>query len=176
MQLGNAASIHPSLAPTYLELAALGGDQALYDKYMDRTRKAGQGRRYPYRDALVYFSDPALQKRTLDYAMSPEVRTQDSPAMIGDLIARPASARQAWDFTKANWEALQKTGVFQGLPQIVGATASFCDEAARDDVRSFFESHPNPALSRQVRQALESIDRCIRTRNQQRPNLAAFLH
>jgi aminopeptidase N len=169
-------AMDPSLATTYLQLAALNGDQALYDKYLEQMKRANQGRQAQYRGALAYFSDPAFQKRTMDYAMSPEVRSQDLPYFIGGLLARPSSSHAAWVFVKANWDALQKTlGVFQGLPAIVDSTASFCDQPTRDDVQAFFQAHPIKAVDRQARQSLETIDRCIQTRNQQSERLSAFL-
>jgi aminopeptidase N len=175
MQLANAGTIDPSLEGTFLELAAINGDETLYNNYRDRMRHANQGRQSQYRGALTYFSDPVLQKRTLDYAMSTEVRSQDLPRIIAGLLTRPSSSHNTWDFVKANWDALQRTGIFQGVPAIVESTASFCDEPTRDDVARFFEAHQSRALERQVRQSLETIDRCIQLRNQQKQNLTAFL-
>jgi aminopeptidase N len=176
MQLGDAGAMDTSLASTYLQLAAIDGDAALFDKYLDQIKSARQGRQSEYRSALSYFTDPALQKRTLEYALSPDVRSQDLPAIIGGMMVRPSSAHDTWSFVKTNWDALQKTlGVFQGLPGIVGATGSFCDEPTRRDVQNFFEAHPIKALDRQTRQSLETIDRCIQTRSRQGSNLTAFL-
>jgi aminopeptidase N len=175
MQLGNAAEMDPSLSPTYLQLAALTGGEELYDKLIDRMKRASQGRQYQYRNALTYFTDPALQKRTLEFALSPEIRAQDLPGVISGLIARPSSSHEAWEFVKANWDALQKTGVFQGLPTIVNATANFCDQPTRDDVQRFIQSHSMRGIQRQSGQALETIDRCIATREQQKNNLSVFL-
>src|SRR5205814_895557 len=146
-----------------------------YNHYLDRMRHANQGRQSQYRSALTYFSDPSLQKRTLDYAMSTEVRSQDLPRIIAGLLTRPSSSHDTWNFVKANWDALQRTGVFQGVPAIVESTTSFCDEATRNDVASFFETHERKALDRHVRQSLETIDRCIQLRTQQKQNLTAFL-
>jgi aminopeptidase N/puromycin-sensitive aminopeptidase len=176
MQLANAGAIDPSLSSTYLRLAAVNGDQGLYDKYVEQMKRASQGGQYQYRDALTYFSDPALQKRTLQFAMSPEVRSQDLPGLLGGLMTRSRSSHDAWDFVKSNWDSLQKMlGVFQGLPTLVESTSSFCDQSTRDDVQRFFEAHPMTALERHERQSLETIDRCIQTRTQQGQSLTAFL-
>jgi puromycin-sensitive aminopeptidase len=174
-QLLNAGDMDPSLATTYLELAAINGDQALYDKYVAQMQRATRGRQSPYRGALAFFSNPALRTRTLEFALSPDVRSQDLPSLIGGLLVRPASRRDAWEFVKTNWDALQKTGVFQGLPVVVDSTAAFCDQPMRDDVQRFFEAHPARALTRNIEQSLETIDRCIRTKNQQGANLTAYL-
>ena len=43
------------------------------------------------------------------------------------------------------------------------------------EYRSEQPAHPARAFERNIRQSLETIDRCIQTRNQQGQNLAAFL-
>jgi hypothetical protein len=107
--------------------------------------------------------------------MSPDVRSQDRPGLIAGLLLRPPSARDTWNAVKTNWDALQTTGIFQGLPTIVNATTSFCDQPMRDDVSQFFQAHPARALDRNIRQSLEIIERCIRTKSQQGQNLTAYL-
>jgi aminopeptidase N len=175
MQLANAGPMDPSLSGTYLQLAAINGDQALYDKYMAQMKRTPQGRQLQYRNALTYFGDPGMRKQTLEFAMSPEVRSQDLPGLLSGLLLRPASARDTWEFIKTNWDALQRTGIFQGLPAIVNGTTSFCDQPMHDDVMQFFQAHPATAIERNIRQSLKTIDRCIRTKEQQGQNLSAFL-
>jgi aminopeptidase N len=175
MQLGNAGDIDPSLVGTYLDLAALNGDASLYDKYLDRIKRAGHGVQAEYRQALPYFAEPALQKRTLEYATSSEIRTQDSPRLVAGLLTRPWSSHGAWEYVRQNWDSIQRSlGVFQGLPQIAGGTSSFCDQPTRNDVQQFFDAHRIRAIDLPVRQALETIDRCIRTKNQQQQNVSLF--
>jgi hypothetical protein len=178
MQLANAGNIDPSLASTYLQLAAVDGDQALYDNYFDQMKRATQGRQFQYRNALTYFSDPAMQQRTMDFATSSDTRTQDAPQILGSLFARPWASHGTWEYLKVNWTALEgrlAPIVFQGLPAVVGATNNFCDAATRDDISRFFEAHYTRGIDRPLRQSLETIDRCIQTRNQQAANLTAFL-
>jgi hypothetical protein len=66
-------------------------------------------------------------------------------------------------------------GVFQGLPMIVGSTSVFCNVESRNGVDQFFRQNPIRGTERSARQALETIDRCIATRNAQSESLAAFL-
>jgi aminopeptidase N len=170
-------SINPSLFETALRLAAINGDAQLYDRYVAATRGQNpRAQQVAFRDALAYFSDPSLRQRTLEYATSSDVRSQDAPDIIGALMRRPVAAAATWAHVKNNWALIERTlGVFQGLTQIVGATQSFCDPAARDDVARFFESRRIRGTERAARQALETIDRCIATREQQSKNLTEFL-
>ena len=52
-------------------------------------------------EALTYARDPALVKATLAYALSPEVRAQDTPSVILGVAQRGgASLQAAWAFLR----------------------------------------------------------------------------
>ena len=117
--IANPASLPGTLAGSVLRMAALGGDAALYDAYAAQLRKlSAQPEEYfRFFKALTWFRDPALTKRTLEFAMSPEVRTQDTGTLLAGLIARPWSRDMAWNFVRSQWPTLmQKLGTFQGIP------------------------------------------------------------
>jgi len=176
--LDEGTALDPGLATTLLHLAAINGDAPLYEKYVTRMTGGGKSRdeQIRFRNSLAYFSDPALRKRTLDYATSTDVRTQDAPDIISALMARPWAAQSTWQHIKTNWgKLLKQLGVFQGLPTVVGSTYSFCDVASRNDVEQFLNQNPINGTERIARQALETIDRCIATKDRQSHNLTEFL-
>ena len=171
------ATLNPAVAETALELAAINGDTALYERYLssmkDSSRRDAEA---VYRTALTHFADGALIKRTLDYASSSDVRTQDAPEILGQVMARPSATAATWAHIKSNWTTIEKSlGVFQGLPTIVGATRHFCDRASREDVVQFFSLHKVRGTERTLEQSLETIDRCIATKDKQSSSLAEFL-
>jgi aminopeptidase N len=174
--LETSAALDPTTAGTLLQLAAIDGDASLYEQYVGRLAGSSSREQIDFRNALAYFTDPVLQRRVLAYATSAEVRSQDAPDIIVELMQRPWSSRAAWEHVKQNWSALQQSlGVFQGLPQIVRSTQFFCDTASRDDVERFLADHAIRGTERAARQALEIVDRCIATRNEQAKSLAEFL-
>jgi aminopeptidase N len=129
-----------------------------------------------FRSSLPFFSQPALTSRTFAYAMSRNVRSQDAPYLIGQMIAKPWSTARAWDDVKRNWTTLEKSlGVFQGIPALVGATRHFCDAEARADVEQFFRTRTVRGTERVLAQSLEAIDRCIDTKADQAESLRSFL-
>ncbi|OFW01992.1 MAG: hypothetical protein A3I61_00535 [Acidobacteria bacterium RIFCSPLOWO2_02_FULL_68_18] len=176
--IADPTSLAATLAPAVLRVAATGGDAALYDQYEAQLgRLASQPEQY-YRffGALSWFERPALVERTLAFALSDRVRTQDTGQLIAGLLARPASRQAAWRFVQANWPTLTRTlGTFQGIPAIVGATGSFCSAADAEEVRQFFARNPVPAAERSVGQALERIENCVALRARQSPALTAWL-
>jgi aminopeptidase N len=172
------ASLSPTLAPTVLKVAALSGDRALYELYVGQLDKlqAQPEEFYRFFNALPWFTDPALVQRTLEYAMSPEVRSQDTPMLIGNLLASPWGRDTAWAFTKAQWKPMsEKLGVFQGLPQIASAVGGFCTTASAAELRTFFARNPLPSSARTLQQALERVDNCAAMTARQSPVLARWL-
>ena len=174
----NPASVPPTLVSTVLNVAAYGGDAMLYELYMAQLPKlTGKPEEY-YRffNALASFRDPALVQRTLRFAVSPDVRTQDTSTLIGGLFGRASSQDAAWTFVKENWDTLTKTlGVFQGIPRIAGAVGGFCTREKRTEVEQFFKDHPVPAAERTLRQAFERIDSCIAVKDRQAAAAASWL-
>jgi aminopeptidase N len=162
--IADPRSLSPTLVQTALQTAAVSGDRALYDQYVAQLSKPGIQPEEYYRffNSLSSFRDPALVQRTLEFAMSDAVRSQDTGTLIAGLISRPASREAAWAFTKREWRALtQKLGTFQGIPGIVSSLGSFCAADRAADVRQFFGSNPVKSSERALQQALERIEACV---------------
>ena len=176
--LTDSASLSGTLAPVVLRVAAASGDATLYDRYFSKlvTLAATPEDYYRFFNALPAFGHPELVQRTLTFALSSDVRTQDTASLLAGLMARPASRDAAWAFIKAQWPALtQKLGTFQGIPAIVGSVGGFCSAERAEDVRQFFERNPAPSSQRTLRQALERIDNCTALREAQSVAFGAWL-
>jgi aminopeptidase N len=176
--LKDSRSLPATIAPTILQVAALDGDHALYEEYLGKLKMlAAQPQEY-YRflNALPWFRDPALTRRTLEYALSPAVRTQDTGAMVGDLMIKPWSREMSWTFVQTNWQTIVKTlGEFQGIPSIVESLGQFCSAARAHEIRSFFEKHPVPSSQRGIQQSIERIESCAALKERQAAPLASWV-
>jgi aminopeptidase N len=171
-------SLPPSLVPALLQVAAVGGDRVLYDRYVAQldTLAANPEEYYRYFNALPAFSDPALVKRTLEFALTPAVRTQDTATLIGGLLARPSSRDAAWEFTRTQWATIvQKLGTFQGIPGILSALGNFCSTDRATEIRGFFKANPVPSAERTLQQALERVENCAALDARQSPAFATWL-
>ena len=174
--LDNPASVDRELARSAFRLAALTGDQAFYDKLLAGLKNAKSPEEYYISlFTLPQFGDPKLLQRTLDYAISPEVRSQDALGLISSVMSNPDGERLAWDFVLAHWDAVQKAGGVFASAEVVGATDSFCDAHMRDQVVDFFAAHKIEAAERTYRQSIERINNCIDLKSQQEPQLASWL-
>ena len=176
--MADRQSLPGTLAPDVLRVAAVGGDANLYDRYVAQVQKlaAEPEEYYRFFGALPWFRDPALITRTLAFAVSPSVRTQDTGTLIANLITRPWSQQTAWEFTKAQWPALiKKLGTFQGIPTIISSLGSMCSTEKAADVRQFFAKNPVPSAERTLQQAIERIDVCAALAQRQSAPMAEWV-
>ncbi len=174
--MADLSSVNRDLAGSAFGLAALNGDEVFYDALMTALKNPKSPEEYYlYLFTLPQFTDPKLVQRTLDYAISPDVRSQDALGVISSVMGSPEGQKQAWDFVLAHWEAVQKAGGPFASAQIVGATSSFCDAHMRDQVTDFYAAHKIAAAERTYRQAIERINNCVDLKAQQQSQLASWL-
>ncbi len=174
--LADPNSVNHEMATAALAASASMGDEALYDKIMADLKNAKTPELY-FRDVFILgrFRDPKLIERTLQFAISPEVRSQDSPYLISSIMQRPPAEKLAWSFVQEHWSNIEKLGGPYAAAALVQGTGSFCDAGMRDEVKAFFDSHPAPGAARSVKQVMERMNYCIEMRTQQQAPLASWL-
>jgi aminopeptidase N len=174
--LADPASVDQEIAGSAFGLAALNGDPEFYDKVMAATKAPKSPEEYyMYFYTLPQFSDPKLLAKTLDYAVSPDVRSQDALGLVTSVLGNPAGQKLAWDFIQSHWDEIAKAGGPFASAQVVGATSGFCDVGMRDQVTTFFAAHKIEAAERTYKQAIERINNCIDLKSQQESQLASWL-
>ncbi len=175
--LQDPASIDSTVAFTAFALAAQNGDATLYDKLMAKMQANGTSLEnyYLYFQTLSKFRDPKLLERTLQYALSPSVRSQDTLGMIAAVMRNPVGGKPAWNFVRTHWPEIDKVGGGFTSAEVVGATNAYCDSSMHDQVQDFFSSHKVPTAERTLKQSLESIHNCADLRSRQTPELSQWL-
>ena len=112
----------------------------------------------------------------MEYALGPEVRSQDTKLLIATSSATTRPRDIAWEMLQERWSDVQKkTGEFGGNTVIVGALAAFCDAQQADEIKTFFAAHPVPDAERTLAQSLERINSCATFASRQSPKLAAWI-
>src|SRR5271165_4408513 len=174
--LVDPSSVDHELAGGAFRLAALSGGPDFYDKVMANLKDAKSPEIY-YNDlfTLAEFSDPKLLQRTLEFAISPDVRSQDALQLVGAVMENPAGQNLAWDFVRQHWPEMEKAGGPFASAEVVQATSVFCDATTRDQVTEFFAAHKVAAAERSYKQSIERINSCIDLKSQQEPQLASWL-
>jgi aminopeptidase N len=169
--------IDPTLLNRIVGAAAIGGDASLYDRYLASSKQASDPEEhYRYLYALADFGDPALVRRTMDYIVGPEVRSQDAALFLSRLLANPDARHLAWELLQARWDDLQKkTGQVFGSPFLISALGQFCDTKTRSEIERFFATHKVPEAERTLQQALERMSSCVELAAAQSPKLGEWL-
>jgi aminopeptidase N/puromycin-sensitive aminopeptidase len=174
--LQNPDSVESALAGSALAITAANGDSVLYDKLMAGTKTAKTPELYySYLFSLSSFSDPQLLQRTLDYAISSDVRSQDTLGLLGAVMGNPAGQRLAWDFVRSRWADIEKVGGPFASAAVVNSAGGFCDAGMRNEVNEFFSAHKVAAAERSFKQSMERIHNCVDLKSQQSDQLAAWL-
>jgi aminopeptidase N len=174
--LDNPASVDLEMAGSAFGLAALNGDSGFYDRVIAALKNPKSPEEYyMYLFTLPQFGDQKLLQRTLEFAISPEVRSQDALGVITGVMGNPAGQQLAWDFVRQHWTDVEKTGGPFASAQVVAATSGFCDAGSRDQVTEFFSAHKVAAAERTYKQSIERINNCVDLKTQQESLLASWL-
>jgi aminopeptidase N len=168
--------LDPILADSALAVTVADGDAALYEKVLAASKDPSDpGLQSDALRTLAYFRDPALVTRTLDYAVSGQVRNQDSWVPMAILLSARDTRDQTWDYIQQNWDKVHAQLTTASGARIVSAAGSFCSVARRDEVANFFATHKVDAAQRTLAKAIDNINDCVQLRDEQEPNLRQWL-
>lgn len=172
-----SAGLPTELLDAYVGLAALDGDARLHEHYRNRAESAPTPEdRYRYLFALTGFRSEALALKTMDYALSANVRGQDRALLIGRLLANPTARHVIWPQIQERWhEIVGQLGSFGGAGIIVDALGNFCTTDRAKEVRTFLAAHLLPGLDARVEQTTGTIEQCAALVEGQRAALAAAI-
>jgi aminopeptidase N len=169
-------NLDPALIDSAIVIAATNGDEAFYEKILGASKNPSDPALQS--DSLItlaHFYDPALVTRTLDYASSGEVRNQDSWRIFSVLLTQRATRDQAWAYIQQHWDKVRAQFTTNSGVRVVASTGSFCTTQYRNEVATFFDTHPVDASARTLVKSIDSINACIRFRSTQEPSLHQWL-
>ena len=108
---------------------------------------------------LCGFQTKDMLIRTLDFAMTDAVRSQNVHIPIVKIASNPHGRLVLWPWLKKNWEKLdRKAG--RGNPlfnRIISSISSVADITMESEIKDFFTAHPIPGTERSQEQTLERI-------------------
>jgi aminopeptidase N len=157
----NPKKIPSDIRGTVYALAASYGNSATHSKliklYIESPMQEEKDR---IARALASFKQANLLKRTLSFAISKNVRSQDSPFIVVMVLRNNAGTEIGWEFVKKHWAVFLKrygTGGLQMIARLVSALDGFKSSSYAGDVGKFFKTHKAPGAERTIRQVLEKI-------------------
>jgi aminopeptidase N len=170
------ASIDSNLLPAAVGILAYIGDKARYDEFFDLYKKAGTPQEEQrFLGALTSFRDKDLLDRSIKLMLSEHVRTQDAPYIFAALLRNEVCGEAAWDFMRANWEALIKAFPENGVVRMIGGCDSLDTAELAAEVKSFFEKNQVKSGDMATAQMLEQLGVNVRLRQTESPKLSAHL-
>ena len=172
--LDDRTAVDPDLLRPVVGIVARTGGPAEYDVFLDRMRHPATPQeeiRYLY--ALAGFRDRGLVRRTLDLALSDEVRTQNAPFLVNALLGNPTAGDLTWSWIKERWTTLTERFPDNTHARMVEYATTLPPGLAAD-VRSFLEAHPVKSGHQTVVQVLERLDVNAAFRRREADRLAAI--
>ena len=166
----------PELAAAAVAAVASVGTDDEFDNYVARFRSADTPQlRQRYMFALAEFPTEEQIRRTIDLALSDDVKSQDAPFLLNRCIANRQNGSMAWENVRRQWPHLLERFPDNTIVRMVGSLTTLTTPHLVADVRSFFAEHPIPQGAKTLEQLLErqQVNADLRAREAE-PLAAAF--
>jgi puromycin-sensitive aminopeptidase len=170
-------STDPELAAVAAIAVASVGTDADYADYLERFRNAPTPQlRMRYLFALADFPTEQQIRRTIDMALSEEVKTQDAPFLLNRCIANRHNGTMAWEQVRRQWNDLLERFPDNTIVRMVGSITMLTTPHVVADVQGFFAEHPIPQATKTLEQLLERqrVNAALRAREEE-PLTSALL-
>ncbi len=109
--------------------------------------------------AMALFKDKKLLQKTLQFAISSDVRSQDAVNVIAQVANNPQGLNLTWAFIAKNWPILQKryAGMHFMFSRLIKSLSNFSKIKFAKEIENFFAKNPVPEAKRSLAQTLEQI-------------------
>ncbi len=170
--------LDPDLRNVVYNLAAENGGETEFNQFLDLHQKTNlQHEKDRLARAMGLFKDKSLLKKTLDFAISEDVRSQDSIYIILALWStNPIGRKLAWEFVKEHWPLLkERYSGGHSLSILLSGAGHFTNTNDAKDVEVFFKKNPTPEAARTITQSLEKINSSAAWLSRDKNKIAKFL-
>jgi puromycin-sensitive aminopeptidase len=167
--------VDAALAAAAVAVVAATGDGDDYERFLARSKDAPTPQeqlRYLY--ALADFRQSDLMDRTLDRALSDDVRTQNAPFLLARAMTNRDFGDRAWRFVKERWEEVNRRLPPNTIIYLADGARYLTTPEHEADVQAFFEEHDIPQARKMLKQVLERQRTNVSFRRRVEPQLAAF--
>ncbi|KAF1836744.1 hypothetical protein BDW02DRAFT_566686 [Decorospora gaudefroyi] len=158
---GNKSAIHPNIRGSVYAVVLANGGKEEYEAIVNETRTATTSdERNSALRSLGRAKSPELIQRTLDMALSTEVKGQDIYLPISALRSHPEGCQALWTWVKDNWADLEKRlpPSLSMLSSVVSiTTSSFTHREHVEDIEAFFKSKSTKGFDMALSQSIDAI-------------------
>jgi puromycin-sensitive aminopeptidase len=169
-------STDPELAAAAAVAVASIGTDGDFEDYLHRFRTAPTPQlRLRFMFALAEFPTDEQIRRTIDLALSDDVKTQDAPFLLNRCIANRQNGAMAWESVRRQWPELVARFPNNTIVRMVSSITTLTTPHLVADVQGFFAEHPIPQAAKTLQQLLERQGINAELRARQGQPLAAAL-
>jgi puromycin-sensitive aminopeptidase len=156
-------SIDPELVAAATSIVASTADAATFERLVDGFRNGATPQdQLRHLFALAEVDTEELLLRTCEFAMSPEVKTQNAPFLLRQCIGNRGHGSAAWRFVRQHWDEANVRFPSNTIVRMVDSVKLLTDPSVAADVQAFFSEHP-------IEQAAKTLDQIL---ERQRVNVA----
>jgi puromycin-sensitive aminopeptidase len=154
----DARAVDRNLIPALAAIVSHTGGGPDYENFVRRFKNAAtpqEETRYLF--ALANFRREELVDRTLQLTINGEVRTQNAPYLMRNILLNKDARERAWGFMKANWESMLRLYPDNSIPRMCEGIIGLATAELAADVEDFFGKHPVKQGAKQMDQHLERL-------------------
>jgi puromycin-sensitive aminopeptidase len=157
-------------------ILAHAGDQARYDEYVDRFRKAATPQKEQrYLQALALFQPAALVERTLTSTLDGTIRTQDAPSVLRALLMSVHGRGLAWPFVQSHWEEMNKLYPTNGIRRLLEGITGLATPELEQQVQAFVAAKKVDLGGKTLAQYFEQLRIVVSLGRREGGNLRGYL-
>ena len=141
----DSTSVEANVAAAVVRATAATAGAAEIDTIIERFQNGDTPQeelRFLY--ALAEVRDPEQMARVLELAMTPAVRTQNAPFLIGSCIANRDNGALAWKLVHERWDEMNERFPSNSIVRMLSGIRSVNDPALAADIEAFTAEHPVP--------------------------------
>jgi len=170
----SASSVPSGIALEAMRVTALNDDGSRYDQYQKAYLDSTSERQKSNILSAIYFDNPDVVAKHLDFSISPAVPAGDATRGIYAFAGLLEDPMPVYDWLEENLDAFKaKIPAFYHpmLPQVVGNT---CSPIGLKSLHKFFAER-DEIFTESLAKAVESAESCIARRERHAANLQQFL-
>ncbi|MFZ4718843.1 MAG: M1 family metallopeptidase [Ilumatobacteraceae bacterium] len=161
----------PELVATAVQAVAANGTDDDYERYLTAFRDAATPQeqlRYMY--ALAEFPEAHQVMRSVEFAFSGEVKSQNAPFLLHRCVANRWHGVAAWEQVRQRWDEANERFPANTIVRMVDSVRLLTRPEVAADVQSFFAEHPIPQGAKSLDQILERqrVNTALQAREQDR--------
>jgi puromycin-sensitive aminopeptidase len=174
--LAEAEHADPELLAAATTTVAAHGDHDDYERFLAGFRTAATPQeqlRNLY--ALADFDEIDLFQRTLELALSGEVKTQNAPFLLNRCIGNRVNGPAGWRFVREHWQQANEQFPANTIVRMIDPVKLLNTEPDLADVQGFFAEHAIPQAAKTLDQVLERQKVNVALRDREAARLASAL-